>query len=433
MKRLNFLRIVLSLCLVMVLGGCKSSYLVITTQVKPNGALLRTMEVVGDSTGVPKMSYPMPRDSSWVMTCVPDSDKKSYTYTLHKLFSSADELNKELGCRRDTIKVNDSVSLKKRFRWFFTYYQFKETIYRTSPFTLVPIEKYLTPEELKYFNAQKDTMNIKDKVDEWEMRSIFESYYQVLKTAVSEKKVPLTTEQLELSKEDLYKRIVDWKADDLFSEALLSVADSLFSISPSLLQIQSDFAKIDTTWNQYLKFQLSGDEEYEFYAEMPGRIIDADSTGSIEQSKVWWKLKTESFQYRDVVMRVESRRFNRVPTIIFGLFILALIILLWISAVRARRRKWLAAGLSPAEFPCLLLKPWISALFMAAGAGLAGYFSVVYIIFFTHPVFILLPPLPAKDRVLFLSLAAVGVVLFTFGLVHLIRWLRRKKQRQSAD
>jgi hypothetical protein len=433
MKRLNFLRTVLSLCLVMMLGGCKSSYLVITTRVKPNGALLRTIEVVGDSTGVPDMVYPVPRDNSWAMTCAPDSDKKSYTYTLHKLFSSADELNKELGCRRDTIKVNDSVSLKKRFRWFFTYYQFKETLYRTSPFTLVPIEKYLTPEELKYFYAQKDTMKISDKVDEWEMRSIFESYYQVLKTAVSEKKTPLTTEQLELSKEDLFKRIGEWKPDELFSDALLSKADSLFSTSPSLHLMQSNFAEVDTTLSQYLRFQLSGDEEYEFYVEMPGRIIDADSTGSIEQSKVWWKLKTESFQYNDVVMRVESRRFNRIPTIIFGLFILALIILLWISAVRARRRKWLAAGLTPAEFPRLLLKPWISALFMAAGVGLAGYFGVLYIAFFTQPTPIFLPLLSSSDRMLFLTLAAVGIILFTFGLVHLIRWMRRKKQHQSAD
>lgn len=429
MKNFNFIKLMGFLCLLLILIGCNEPHnLTITTHVNTNGSLLRTITLSGDSTGVPETAYPLSRDASWEVKSEPDSaDTASFNYTLRKYFSTAEELNKELGCRRDSIKVNDEVTLKKRFRWFFTYYRFEETLYSVNPFTLVPLEKYLTPEEISFFYAHKDTMDIDDKAEAWQTRSIFESYYQILQAAVSGQNTPLTTEQLELHKEALFKSSSEWKAfEELYSDVLLRSADSLFSPSFSMQALKGSFAQVDTALSQYFKFMIDSDEVYEFMVEMPGRIIDADTSGSIEQGKVSWKVETDDIEYRDVVMRVESRRFNKVPTVIFGLFILSLIMLLWISAVRARRRRWLAAGLIPAEFPRLLLKPWISVLCMAVGVGLVGFFGWLFRAFFTQPQFLNIFLLATRDRLLFLVLMALGMIFFTFGLVHLIRWYRRK-------
>src|SRR5512145_799208 len=145
----------------------------ITTQVMPDGRLLRTITVRGDSADIFTGSYRVPSDSSWIITTrleqrhEKDIDEgKLFVYEARKEFKNADDLNRTFF--KDT-SFNDHISIKvnleKKCSWFYKYYYYTETYSTLFPFKTVPVDRYLSATELRIYLAGDEDVYYAPQLD----------------------------------------------------------------------------------------------------------------------------------------------------------------------------------------------------------------------------------------------------------------------------
>ncbi|RPI00809.1 MAG: hypothetical protein EHM72_08155 [Calditrichaeota bacterium] len=428
----------LLLLVFLLLAGCKT--VTITTVVHSDQSIERLVSVEGDSASADETGYPFPLVGSWSSSRKRDeADSTKYVYTRFKSFRRVEQLNQEFPVRQDTVQVNTQVRLQKKFRWFYSFYHYEETYYAFSPFRLLKLEDYLTLEELKIYQIDQDSSVIKDKVEDFESRVVFEEFYQTLLRAVKdspqhEEMLPL----IEKQEDELYELV---KSELSFDEdqttpgmQFLVLADKLLKPAHSFVALHPAFAGPERKFRELLEFygkdSISGDT-FHHVVIMPGRVIDTNANHSIKTSEVAWEFGYDRFPYQNMVMWVESRKLNGLPMVLTGLLLLAGLIMLWISAGRARRKKLAAQGIAWENRRRFILKWWISVLLMVTGLGMIGWFLYMFIIFNTEPMFALLNFLHAtpRDNAMFISLIAVGVILFVIGFWHLVVWAKLRKRR----
>lgn len=437
MTSLTYKKIGLFLLLFMMFfAGCKRT-ITIQTILNNNGSLERIVSVSGDSTGVGKTAYPFPQDNSWNMMTHKDS-ANSYTYIIEKNFANVSLLNKEIMYREDSLQFDALATLDKKFRWFYSYYRYEETFFKIFPFTGANILDYVTQEQLDIYQAGYDSTDIEDKIEEYAAHSMFNEFYDAFVSAVENASLGMEKSTLDLKKDELFAKIGEWdlfEDEEDFGRYFLRIADVVYKPAQSFLTLQSVLHETAAKFNDYfnLIFQDRPAEEYCFKVQVPGRVIDTNANQGVNNREATWNFSDDQFNYADYVMWVESRRLNVVPTMLTALFILTGLFLLWLSARRTRREKLEAQGIAWQDRKRFILPWWLSILLIVGGIVLAGYFVWVYIIFNSHPAFLLLDIFVAtpRDNFWFISLTAIGVLLALFGSVQL--GLFFKKRKKSAD
>ncbi len=138
---------------------------------------------------------------------------------------------------------------------------------------------------------------------------------------------------------------------------------------------------------------------------MPGRVIATNANDSIRRHSVVWEFGSEQFNVADYTMWVESKKLNILPTSIAALFVAAALLLLALSARRAKRRKLEARGISWEDRKRTILPWWVSAGLILFGLGLVGWFGWIYLIHNMEPTFQILGIFSASptQKALFLS------------------------------
>ncbi len=426
----------LLLCM-MIFAGCKRT-ITIQTMLNNNGSLERIVSVSGDSTGVGHTTYPFPQDGSWNMMSHKDS-ANSYTYIIEKRFATVNLLNKEIMYREDSLQFDALATLDKKFRWFYTYYHYEETFFKVFPFTGANILDYVTQEELDTYLAGHDSTDIEDKIEEYAAHSMFNEYYVAFASAVENSSLGFEKSALDLKKDELYTKISEWNLfedEDDFGRYFLRISDVVYAPAQSFLVLEPVLSETTAKFNTYLKliFDDLPSEEYRFKVQVPGRVIDTNANRGVEDREATWEFSDDQFHYADYVMWVESRRMNVVPTLITALFVLTGFFLLWLSARRAHREKLEAQGIAWDDRNRFILPWWLSVLLIVGGLVLAGYFIWVYIIFNSHPVFLLLDIFVAtpRDNFFFISLSAIGVLLAIVGSVQFRLFFKMRKKRRAG-
>ena len=159
--------------LLLLTTGCQD--LVVKTVIHRNGACQRTLIVEADSSGIEPYAYPLPLplDSSWSTM---KNDENESGLILRKAFRKVRELNAELALAPDsTIKIE--VSLKKKFRWFYTFLTYKETYKPYAPYSYIPLTEHLSEEEIVLFHAGAEDSDLEDRVEEWLQDNIIEHLF----------------------------------------------------------------------------------------------------------------------------------------------------------------------------------------------------------------------------------------------------------------
>lgn len=403
----------------------------VKTTVNSNLSVKRSISTEGDSIRVQDIAYPFPQNKSW--TRIKDDQK----YTVEKSFSDITELNQELSSPEDSLAVNTIASLSKKFRWFYTFYRYEETFYSFYPFKLLPIEDYLTPEELQIYYSGKDSSEIEDKIEEWHNHSLFEEFYQVLLNAIKESSYSdISIDSVNSKKEYLYEQLEGWNFEsEDFSQYFLETCDKVFKQQHSILILKPYFSDINQQFIRYFRFfEKIFTEDYKITVVMPGRILDTNA-GDVQNTQVSWEFEADNFHTRDYQMWVESRRFNIFPTIITAMFVLIIIFILCLSARQSYRKKLEAKGIDWATRKRFILNKWISALFIIIGIALMVFFTKLYIEAHTiEGVILFFIPLNLfndRDQKIFLILIFIGVLFLLFGLFHLLRWFKYRRHSNS--
>jgi hypothetical protein len=346
----------------LILGGCKDIRTV--TRIYSGGSCERTIVVVSDTTDFEEVTYPLPIENDWTIQTeeVEEEGKIRYQRTYKKRFSKVSRLNAELERSGEELILPISVRLKKRFRWFSTFYEYHESYQSFFPFHSLPMEVYLTEEEIRLYHEGSDTTgvhkinpdadeddlevyrappdSIEDKIEDWANRNVFEVFFQELIHGAQRLDEPgLTKEIIETHKEKLYQTVFQMDTD-LDDE----------NVIPEILRVSSEILGTDLV-NQLrpeiteavdeIRIKMDYVEEtasnsYENQVIMPGLVMDTNAD-EIEGNRLSWSIDPDAFMHKDYEMWAESRIVNRWAVWVTGGILLMVLGILIVLTVRGRR------------------------------------------------------------------------------------------------
>ncbi|MBN2414706.1 hypothetical protein JXO52_02640 [bacterium] len=343
--------------LLLLAAGCKE--ITTETTICRDGSCLRTVTIRQGGSESETAAYPFPSDSSWRITVVPDStDKDKVISRAERLFPDVAAL-REWYAARDTgdVRISISVDLEKKFRWFYTYFVYRETWNRLNPFPPVPVANYLTQEEMKLHfegadntdedidpaaldftqprRAAVDTATIDERFNAWMIRSVFESCFQSLLEAAGKLTDSALAEHARQGKERFFTAFLkemDGETDEksLVRAAAASLDDpDVYRISETL---EETYRRVE---HQYLLLNDALDDSYTARVTMPGLFLDANCDG-VMGDVAEWKINPDRFLLSDYEMKAESRLINIWAVAVSGIVVLALLVLLLVPLFRKK-------------------------------------------------------------------------------------------------
>lgn len=344
------IKIILLLLMVLITAVCKRE-ITVETVINPDGSLVRSISTENDTTEVPETTYPFPPADDWrinmnkqvkidtifheskIDTIKPDT---SYIITATKIYASVTELNQDINIETDSIWINSMVQWEKSFRWFYSFYSYKETIESIFPFKTIPLEEKFTEQEIAWIKAGNDTADIDDRLDEWIMQSIFTEFFQAFQSCMREKpQYPRSGIAREAKRDSLYRRVMQYEflddAKDSFSEYFIKQVNDIYGVPvPDLKPI---LAPLEIKLDRFFATAVSGThEEYIFRVQIPGQIYDANAD-QLKNGYAQWTFTNGRLIPCNMVIWVKSRSLNAIPLILSILIIGGSIIIL----IRLRR------------------------------------------------------------------------------------------------
>lgn len=331
-----------------------------TTKIFPDGSCSRELSsfmvdsafMVGDTS---KNPFPMKLDSSWKIswTYSPKSGIRIYSnnwplkqwnwdkdtskrLTLSliakKQYPNVEEMAKTFRYdHSDWNTIIPKISFEKKFRFFFTFYTYKEVYPKYNPLKLVPVEKYLTTDEIKMLYADnpkfapelngaeiKEILDgIDKKKEEWLNRSLFEEMYRTIpKYLRFLKNSGIDSSRLMLAKDSVYTLMTEKGLKDDLSKAL----NKHFKTT--------EFTKLDT-----LKGNKKEDDRVldlvikpfsthlSYHLLMPGKILQTSSKQS-HGDTLTWNVEPYRFFFSDYELMAESKVANTWAFVVSAIFLI---------------------------------------------------------------------------------------------------------------
>lgn len=317
--------------LFLLLPGCLDIYL--TTQLFPNGEIEKTVVIKGDSADIQKAPFYFMQDSGWTRKWITGDDNKP-NMVLTKKFKSSNELNQVMNPVDSTIQtIRVQSELKRKFRWFFTYFDYSETIYRTDPYKTCDWRDYLTEKELRLAKISDDDKlksdpeydslkmkNIDKKLEEFIARSAFEDYYRTLLTVMA--KEPQFSGEVTLlknKKEEFYTYMVDRTVQLNGPEFIDAVG--AFCKRPDIAGLEKKYPEPFKLFEEKMEFWANvGSNSFKFIIRMPGILLGTNST-QVQGLEARWEFVSDDIYFEDTQLTCESRVINRWAFIVAGILI----------------------------------------------------------------------------------------------------------------
>ena len=282
-----------------------------------------------------------------------DTPEKQYYYKASRKFKNVKEFNDWLSSDTASGTIKIKVKLEKRFRWFYTYYEYSETYPMTFPFKNVPVDSFLTETEQsvimedgravyapieKKWILKKDTLKFQyDHTDSMEIRKMYESCELKMELWMT---TAIVNEFSDLVKNlfvddpayfNLKEKLcqhIEIIRDKVYLKTLISLADSVAHCNKLLKfylekpLVFSDFErKIES-----VNISMISDS-YECNLGMPGEVY---STNAFERDPISlrWKFEQMQFFMKDYEMKAESRAANPWIMVLTGMVAVMLIFIL---------------------------------------------------------------------------------------------------------
>lgn len=336
MTRFNF--IIAGGVLLLFINGCVE--LTTTTHVNSDGSCERIIEFEGDSTAAYDYAYPLPSDTTWILEKKLEGDNQNnYTYTLRKKFRRISDLNRELAGAPDSTFTIE-IKLKKRFRWFYTFLDYRETYKAFFPYKRIPVTDYLTEEEIELHQLGKSDDEIDAKLNKWFEKCTFAEIYAALTESARIAQHPALSEMLQAQEDTLYGAFraegPDINTKEELVHSVMKICAMVLGTS-DVWALEDGFGvAIDDAWKKWKFFEDISDDDYINIVTMPGLIVDTN-TDKIDGNEVSWEIESNNFGFMDFEMRVESRIVNRWAIYVSGAALLLLVALLFATVVRRRK------------------------------------------------------------------------------------------------
>jgi len=283
--------------------------------------------------------------------------KGRFIVTYTKNYKNTEELRTVIG--RDTSWFSQLlryIDIKKRFGFFYSYVEYKETYPAANPFTVLPYKAFVTPDDYLWairkqaVQAPSDSIKRKDAEDKV-MMYLLESATTELEKILAVGIRKLNDPNLDAIKiGEFHGRIktILSKGNFLDEGSLIdslrlwtgiSTVDRLKEIQPPLFQ----------EFNRKAKFleNILTMEEFHVETEMPGLITGTNSS-MLNGNRVSWDVFPMEFLLEDYSMVVESRVINVWAFVLSGIIVLGLLCMVTVKSLKGnktkRRRKTVVAS-----------------------------------------------------------------------------------------
>jgi hypothetical protein len=328
--------------LVMAFSACRE--ITVSTTVNSNGSFTRIITVSGDSADAFKKELPYPVDTSWVMASEKDTaGKGKYIVTYTKHYNDCEELGSEIS--RDTGWMRQLVrhiDITKRYRFFYSYIEYREVYSAANPFTGLNYKDHITPDEFLWLTRQHAILspadsirrkNAEDKVMTYLVESATAEVVRIFSDGISKLKDPrLDAKRVPEYRDSIRTALTKWSFKDSgqFIDYYRQwtgnpAADRLKELQPPL------FMEFDR--NAKFLEDLMVMEEFRVEAEMPGLITGTNSS-VLKGNRVSWDVFPMAFLLEDFTMTAESRVINVWAFVLSGLVLLGLVILLVVKTLK---------------------------------------------------------------------------------------------------
>jgi len=327
-----------ALLLILWIAGCRE--IKTTTTVYGDGRIERKIAIEGDADKLHESAFPLPMDSTWFRQCTLQAQDSTQTVTTwSRQFSGIAELQqcyKSVTSPAFLIKVD--IELEQKFRWFYTYWQYRETYRAYNIHTLMPVSDYLSADELLFWINQPDSSDeVEEKMEQWLMDNLFAEFYQTLQDEVKQLNDPrLDVRQLDAHKSELYYVLMDSSSHADEADEILAVCQKIYGsdvLSAARVPIDSSLKSLE----KHVEFETDlSSNTYANTVFLPGQLLA--SNGHIgEQGQVTWNLTSRNFQFEDFSMWAQSRKANTGLTILSAIMAVSLTAGSIIALVKSRK------------------------------------------------------------------------------------------------
>ena len=307
--KVTIVTILISICI----SGCRE--IKTTSQIFSDGSCERIVILEGDSSDIADTSFPIPRDSSWTIIFEKlTGHSRQFKYSAKKTFQTVSKLNEEFSSIPDTLlQVRIEVNLKKSFKWFNTHFFYMETYKTCNPFLKIPISNYMNGKEILLYFENEDTLDLKQKFENWFTEAVFAEFYQgLLQKCKSIQNGDSLYSLVMGSRDTLYNILI---LPDFFNNApndtaIIEQCRKIFN-HETLLSLEDPIKSSLYEIDQKIAFMTTvGEDNYMNTVIMPGFIIDTNAK-IMEGNQVKWEDENMDILFKDYIMWVESRIINK--------------------------------------------------------------------------------------------------------------------------
>lgn len=341
---------VLSVLVPIMMSGCLDEH--VTTTVSADGSSERTISIKTPEKSLPNGAFPAAIDSTWSVEWKEIAEKDSkYEYTARKKFQTPDELSREYAALGDTGVIGLSVSLEKKFAWFYTYLYYKEVYTMRNPVANVPVTDYLTKEEIARYVRGEKSDSLDEKVKLWDSRNDFEELFRPILAEAERRNDPaLPASLLKDKKEDLFRRVIevdsmDKKADEHHGDAkkkeTASVDETvrffikMFKEVLGTTHVSGYDSVFMQSWDAMDRKKKPHSDSWNSSLQMPGLLTETNSD-ALEGNMITWKFSANQIHVGPYEMHATSRVTNVWAFIVTGIAALLLVILAILNTFRRR-------------------------------------------------------------------------------------------------
>ncbi len=339
---------------IVLLTACDHGNTEMLTRINADGSCYRELTINRDSSFLAgdttkKNPFPAIIDSSWLLVFKSKNGTVNEPYIKGKTYSVDTALNTQITARKNYASVKDlgmfrlnntdwdtlatKIKFRKKFRWFYTYYEFSETYPKVNPLKRIPVAKYLSEEEITTLYGEntklykgRNGLEIKDllesiegKANAWLSRSYYEEIYKIMLANYQNfKGLPVDSATLAQAKDSIYRLNKDsthfdnFDPEELFDKYFKTKA---FTNSNIVKKLEENFDKQMPNFTKYFGETLN------YKLAMPGKIIKS-STPVIKGGTLCWTVDANRFFFTDYTLEAKSRKANIWAFVITGILIL---------------------------------------------------------------------------------------------------------------
>ncbi len=323
---LAFLTFVLSM--ILNFPGCREYKT--STKINSDGSCERTV-IVKDKTIEPdSIVFPIPADNSWKIERTKAKDDTTQTvYTATKYFDDVNSINNEY---KNKDKIGLHVNLDKKFRWFYTYFDYEEVYHSFFPFRKILLKDFLTTKEYELYLNGDTTKALKERLDSFPEENYFEYFFDEFLVLLEKNKIADLPKDFVISKKNVIKEHVSDYGDK--TEELIKYLEKVLG-TKSVWKLRNGIDNIVKTVLEKMDHFSSANGSYKNEVTMPGIILNTNAK-TVEGNKVIWEFEEGRFRYEDFTMTVQSRIVNVWAFIVSGAIVLIVIILLLLPKLRRK-------------------------------------------------------------------------------------------------